>query len=107
VGITPLLSIHDHFTDCYPDGRMAFIVSAKSPKHIYRYELLTGRFQAHFTGGGPRLGRDDLQSRLGGLLTDPRANARICGPPGFIDVMVDTLIELGFSELRIRSEAFV
>lgn len=106
-GITPLLSIYEHFIRCFPDGGKVFLMSAKAPQRIYRYERCRDWLTTRFTDGEPRLTRDDLASFIGDLLHDPAASARICGPSGFIDVMVDNLIELDFPETKIRSEAFV
>jgi len=106
-GITPLLSIYEHFRRSVPRGREIFIMSAKTPQRIYRYERYRDRLTTRFTSSDPRLDKDDLVAITGDLLHDSEASAWICGPPGFIDLMVDNLIELDFPEMRIRSEAFV
>jgi len=106
-GITPLLSIYGAFTRAFPDGTCRFLLSAKRPNLVYRLERYDPILITRYTDSSPRLSRSDLADLLGDLLHAPSASARICGPGGLLDSVVDNLIDLGFPEERIRSEAFV
>ena len=105
-GITPLLSMYGHFADAYPKGRFLFVVSATGPERIYRYERWNPSLRTRFTAREPRLTTADLELLIGDQLADPETAARICGPTSMIDAMVDSLLELGLPDTRIRSEAF-
>lgn len=107
-GITPLLCMHEHFhaTVRRLGGRCLFLVSAKSPGRIFRYDDCRSLLCARFTATQPRLTRDDLGAQLSEISTG-ETEVRVCGPPRFIDAMVDNLLDLGFSEMRVRSEAFL
>ncbi len=106
-GVTPLLSIHAHFRRCFPEGRCRFLLSARRPDRVYRLDRYRSVLTTRFTESEPRLARADLADLLGDRMADSETCARVCGPPGMIDSVVDNLIDLGFPELRIRSEAFV
>lgn len=105
-GITPLLSMYVHFTDSCPEGRCLFLLSATESERIYRYDRWKSSLRTRFTAREPRLATADLEKLIGDQLLDPESAARICGPTSMIDAMVDSLVELGLPELRIRSEAF-
>ncbi len=106
-GITPLLSIYEHFSATFEEGICLFHVSAKRPDRIYRYARCKPFVTTRFTATEARLGRDDLARALAAMTIGPDSPARLCGPPRFIDAMVDSLIDLGFSESGIRSETFL
>lgn len=106
-GITPLLSIYGAFTHAYPRGTCRFLLSAKRPDLVYHLDRYERILITRYTGTAPRFTAADLADLLGELLHDPTAAARICGPGGMIDSVVDNLVDLGFPEDRIRSEAFV
>ncbi|GFZ51262.1 hypothetical protein JCM24511_09020 [Saitozyma sp. JCM 24511] len=59
-------------------------------------------------GGKHRSGRVDLKAldRETLALHDPEALYYICGPPGFMSAMVQSLVELGVANGNIRFEAF-
>jgi len=106
-GITPLLSIYEHFCLTFPDRTCLFHVSAKHPNRIYRYVRYKPHIATRFTAMESRFGKEDLALALAGRSIDPDSPARLCGPPRFIESMVDSLIDLGFPETGIRSETFL
>lgn len=106
-GITPLLSIFEHVTQSAPGERVRFLLSAKAPERVYRFERYRSVIHTRFTATEPRIDKAFLTAALAPVLGDRAARAWLCGPPGFIDAVVDDLIELGFPEERIRSESFV
>lgn len=111
-GITPLLSIYEHcLSHRGQDGTPLFLLSATRADRVYRYERYRSALITRFTETEPRIDAAFLAEHLAHilqapLLPDPEASAWICGPPGFIDSVVDDLLDLGFPESRIRSESF-
>ncbi len=107
-GITPLLCMHEHFvaTVSPAAGRCLFIVSARTQERIFRYQNFKSFLSIRLTAAQPRLTRDDLREELADMPPD-ETDVRVCGPPRFIDAMVDGLLDIGFAETRVRSEAFL
>lgn len=104
-GITPLLSMWTRFHETADGGTCRFIMSAKDPGRVYRYERYRDAIEPRFTSTASRLSKKDVATVLSQM---PRTDlsVRICGPSGFISTMVDALIELGVEEDFIRSEGF-
>lgn len=106
-GITPLLGILDHHTAAAVPAPLVFVLSARSPERVFRYERYRDRMRICFTSQQPRIDRVYLERALEPVLDDNRTQARVCGPLGFMTSMVEHLIQLGVKEAQIRSEAFV
>lgn len=106
-GVTPLLSMYGHHRLSRSAAPLFFLVSAKSPERLFGLRTLREAAAIRYTQRQPRVDRKFLQRWAGDALRAPDATARICGPKGFMDTMVDALIDLGMREEQIRSEAFV
>lgn len=106
-GITPLLPMYDHFSASYPGESVLFLVTAKSIERIFRHERYRDAMTIRCTQREGRLDSDSISAFLEPLRGVVEANFRICGPGGFINTVVDTVLDLGFDESRVRSEAFV
>jgi len=123
-GITPLVSMYAHATSAgtrtgsgagtgapavsAPDP--IFIVSAKSPERIFRYERYRRSMITRFTATEGRIDRAFLADALEPVVapvSSPPPQVRICGPLGFIGGVVQELVGLGIPAEAIRSEAFV
>ncbi|MEN9560920.1 MAG: hypothetical protein RIQ56_193 [Candidatus Parcubacteria bacterium] len=103
-GITPLLSICMAHRETYGDTACSFIMSAKSPEKLAYMKSIRDVVQARFTQSDGRIDREFLEARLAGVSRN--SLCFVCGPDGFIDAMVDMLLDLGFGEDCIRSERF-
>jgi len=106
-GVTPLLEMHAAYTRHNPAGACSFLVSAKTPEHIFCYHRFKRFLTARFTATAPRIDKSYLKESVGSLTDHPETRAWICGPPRFIDAMVDSMLELGLSEDRVRSETYL
>jgi len=106
-GVTPLLEMHASYTRENPEGPFKFLVSAKTPEHIYCYQRFKGFLTPRFTATAPRIDKAYLKENLEPLLSTADTRAWICGPARFIDSMVDHMLGLGLSEDRVRSETFL
>jgi len=102
-GITPLLSICDAYHDAGGND-CTFIMSAKNERRVMRYESLRDSLVTRFTEQDGRISEVFLKEYT---KPTPATLCYICGPDGFIDDMVDFLIELGFPEVGIKSERFI
>jgi ferredoxin-NADP reductase len=105
-GITPLLSMYAAYTHACPEGKVVFIMSATSPSHIMHYDTLKDRLVTRLTESAGRIDAVFLERHTGPLASCEGVRVYVCGPDGFIDDIVDMLIELGFPPLCIRSERF-
>lgn len=106
-GITPLVGIFEHYVAAAIPAPIGFVLSARSPQRVFRYPRYRDRIVTRFTASEGRIDREWLASALEPVLGDERTRARVCGPLGFMAAMVGLLVDLGVSEARIRSEAFV
>lgn len=122
-GITPLLSMYDYARAVRPDMPLLFLVSATTPRRVFRYQRYRDALITRFTGTEPRMDRRWLAQTLAPLLaaagtTTDTGNTReaeavyplhvrVCGPTGFISERVEDLLALGIPPEHIRSEAFV
>lgn len=107
-GITPLVSMYEHAVAAGTEKQPLFIVSAKRPELIFRYDHYRSVLTTRFTASQPRIDREYLRSVLssGGAVGEGM-HVRVCGPGGFIVKTVEHLISIGVPESEIRSEAFV
>ncbi len=105
-GVTPLVSIADHHRDSGVGTPLVFLVSARTPERLYRFDRYRDRVVTRFTAYEPRIDRVFLEHELSPVVNHPTTRIRVCGPPRFIGAIVQPLLELGFSPDRIRSEAF-
>ncbi len=106
-GITPLLCIYDSYRAAYPDHMPAFIMSAKNEHRIMHYEKYKNNFTTRLTAREGRIDKNFLAETIGTVARDSHTRCYVCGPEGFIDAMVDDLLDLGFQEAGIRSEKFI
>ncbi len=105
-GITPLLSIYRAYRFKYPHGTCAFVMSAKDASRIMHYDALKDILITRFTATEERIDLGFLKDPVGALAKNPQALFYICGPDGFIDEMVDNVLELGALEANVKSEKF-
>ena len=105
-GITPLISIRDHFNAAFGVGRCRFLMSSKTKDRVYHYARYRDSLILRFTESQPRLAKSDLAEGVGDIVSDPDACARICGPGSFRRTMAEYLLSLGMPVARIRSEGF-
>ncbi|HXH26354.1 MAG TPA: ferredoxin--NADP reductase [Candidatus Acidoferrum sp.] len=106
-GITPLISMHRTYLEMYPNLAPAFIVTAKTPERIMHHNTLVPHLITRFTATNGRLNITFLAEKLMLPAANPQRNYYICGPPDFIDTIVDDLLELGVPEVSIKSERFI
>ena len=105
-GITPLLCIHAAYKEAKPEGECYFVMSAKNEQKIMFYESMHDSLITRFTEREKRIDMSFLESAVGkacGMTT----LCYVCGPDGFIDSVVDDLLDLGFPSFGIRSERFI
>jgi ferredoxin-NADP reductase len=105
-GITPLLSMYAAYTHACPDEKAVFIMSAKSSPRIMHYDKLKDGLVTRQTATEGRVDTAFLERHTGLFASREGVRMYVCGPDGFIDDIVDMLIELGFPPLCIRSERF-
>lgn len=105
-GITPFLSMYDHFKHVLPAGQIALIVSTKDSGRVMHYNERKQDILTRFTASEGRIDKQFLQDTVGKFASDPNAYCLTCGPGGFTGYIINTLIELGFPESRIRRETF-
>lgn len=105
-GVTPLVSMHRHFRELYPNGTVVFVVSAQSPDHVLPHIQHSQDAVLRFTDTQGVIDRPYLQQTIGAHVAHPNVRCFVCGPIGFIDSMVDYLLELGFPPNRVVSEKF-
>ena len=107
-GITPLTSMYHHFVESYPTGTVLFHVSSKSAERVFRYDRYRDVLAPRFTGGAAgRINFDYIRGFLAPVESrKAQTNVRVCGPGAFIKTVVDAVLELGFSEDRVRAEGF-
>ncbi|HEY1775402.1 MAG TPA: ferredoxin reductase [Solirubrobacteraceae bacterium] len=118
-GIVPLRAIARHHREIASPVPLHLLYSARSSEDlIYRSELerlaaegaieldvaLTRAWPEDWPG---HRGRVDaaLLERLAGA-PSPRPLVYVCGPSGFVEVVANTLVELGHDAGRIRTERF-
>jgi len=113
-GITPLLAMFDTYIEAQHgehlqshDAHPLFIVTAKNADRVFRYDRYRDAMITRFTATAGRLDATSIAEILAPVHGVAGVNVRVCGPGGFITAVVDTLLNLGFEESRIRSEAFV
>lgn len=105
-GVTPLVAIHSHFRQTYPNGQAVFIVSTQTPEHLIRHLHTHPDVTARFTDADGYIDHDFLRRVIGSQAVNPSVRCYVCGPVGFIDAMVDYLLDLGFAPSSIVSEKF-
>jgi ferredoxin-NADP reductase len=105
-GITPLLAMYDHHRAQGTGDSIVFLLSARRPDLVYRRYRLGADVTFRFTDTEPRFDKSAVARAVEPVLGDPHTAARICGPKGFMESMVEWLLELGVCEDRVRSEAF-
>lgn len=106
-GITPLISMFDAFCELDQPTFPTFIISAKTPARIMHHARLAPRLTPRFTATDGRINITFLAEKLMPHLANPSVNYYVCGPPDFIDSMVDDLLDLGIPEAHIKSERFI
>jgi ferredoxin-NADP reductase len=106
-GITPLCSMYGSYRAAGLPDPVLFVLSVHSPHRIFRADRLPEDSFVRITERDGRIDRGYLEQVLGPVLERDDPVVRVCGPLGFMDTMVDHLLDLGISGDRIRSEAFV
>jgi len=106
-GITPLLSIYYSYKYFYPEGKCVFILSAKDPSRVLKYDFLKDILVTRFTGAESRIDLDFLRNAMGDMAKDLGTLCYICGPGGFSDEMMALVFKLGISKDRIKSDRFI
>lgn len=119
VGITPVMSMLRALTDRNWNGRIWFLVVAKSEQDlIFRSEiellaqrhpglnLLVTLTRADEKWAGAR-GRPTAEMVTGFLPHVARVPAFVCGPEAMMEATVELLVSLGAARERIQTEAFV
>jgi vanillate O-demethylase ferredoxin subunit len=106
IGITPLLSMAESLN--HHDGAWQMHYCARSPEHAaFRTRLAApgfdGRVHFHFDDG-----LANQKMALPALLAepDPALHLYVCGPPGFIDYVVDSARDHGWHPANIHREYF-
>lgn len=105
-GVTPLIAIHRHFREQYPAGLATFVVSAQSPDHVLPHIHNSPDTVLRYTDTDGLIDYAFLQQTIQAHANHPQVHCFVCGPIGFIDAMVDHLLELGFPPSTIVSEKF-
>jgi len=109
-GITPLLSIYRAAVkenDSASEGKIKFIMSVKTPEHLFAPEEVRKHIITKFTQTEGRINQEFLENVISGDFPVSNSLCYICGPDGFIDDMVDYIVNLGISEDNIKSERFI
>lgn len=120
IGITPFMSMLRHMHDSATDREVLLLYANSTEEDIaFRYEL-----DAIASQGPPRLRVVHVLSRAGdawrgehGLIDRAMIEKKVsgdlrtktfylCGPPPMMTAIITTLIDLGISSRRIRSERF-
>jgi len=122
IGITPLFSIFQHFSQNFPETKLALIHSAKTAEDfIFKPELSQAlervkedrQMKVVFTATGSadgceRTGRIDkstVEEIIEGIDADIKnLKVLLCGPSGFEKSMVRLLVELGIAQSDIQFE---
>ena len=106
-GITPLLCMYDAYMESNPERECIFIMSAKNERNIMRYDKLRDSLVTRFTEREKRVNKEFLEQVTDTVSSKNAARCYVCGPDGFIDSVVDYLLELDFPASNIRSERFI
>ena len=106
-GVTPLLSMEEHHRLSGKEAPLFMLLSAREPGDLYGLRRLPANAVIRWTAREPRIDTSFLAQQLAPALDNPSTTARVCGPRGFMETMVDSLLDLGLSEERVRSEGFV
>ena len=106
-GITPLTSMHSAYREAYPSLAPTFVVTAKNPGRIMHYSALMPHLTTRFTATEGRINTTFLAEKLMLQTANPNRDYYICGPPNFIDTIVDDLLDMNVPEIHIKSERFI
>lgn len=106
IGITPILAMAEQLASEGADFELHYFARARERAAFV--ERLAGspfaaRVHLYFSEGQPG-GRRDLST----LLADPvdGAHVYVCGPPGFMEAVLDTARAAGWEEARLHREVF-
>lgn len=119
-GIAPLAAIMKYITDKDMDTPITFLYSAKTPQDLILDDVINERQHRHenfdyyltitepesypdYHGWTGRVNEEMIRKTKCNL---DKATAYICGPPGFVQAMVQILQKMGFSENRIKYEKY-
>jgi ferredoxin-NADP reductase len=116
-GLVPLMSMLRTRRDVGSVSSFRLLVSVRTPQDaLYADELATLEPDVPITRVWTRTGPPDWSGRIGRVNADvlreacfpPEENAHVfvCGPTPFVELVADTLVDLGHDPDRIRTERF-
>jgi ferredoxin-NADP reductase len=105
-GITPLLSMYEHYRHTNPTGQVMLIASAKHDGRVMHHDRYKGQIVTRFTAQDGRIDKPFLEGIISKFASDPTAYCLTCGPGGFTGEIIKILNELGFKDPQIRRETF-
>jgi vanillate O-demethylase ferredoxin subunit len=106
IGVTPILCMAERLSNIGADFEMHYCTRSMERTAFAQritQSAFAERVRFHFDDGPP-----DQRIDLLALLTDPRPDTHlyICGPTGFMDIVIRTALEKGWPGHRVHREYF-